>query len=68
MLSVAMVNNMKQNLSFPIYYSALGIMIVAGMIYRFTGKLQAPRIAALAMSLSSASVIANALRLGVNQP
>ena len=62
-LSVATVANMKQNLAFAFVYNALGVPLAAGLFYAFTGWLLSPMIAALAMSLSSASVIFNALRL-----
>lgn len=63
-ISTATVANMKQNLAFAFLYNALGVPIAAGVLYPLTGLLLSPMIAALAMSLSSVSVVANALRLG----
>ncbi|QAU33319.1 copper-translocating P-type ATPase [Janthinobacterium sp. 17J80-10] len=62
-ISVATVRNMHQNLTFAFVYNALGIPLAAGLLYPFTGQLLSPIFAALAMSLSSVSVITNALRL-----
>jgi Cu+-exporting ATPase len=62
-ISVDTVRNMRQNLGFAFVYNALGIPLAAGLLYPFTGQLLSPMIAALAMSLSSVSVITNALRL-----
>jgi Cu+-exporting ATPase len=62
-LSLETVRNMRQNLGFAFVYNALGIPLAAGVLYPFTGQLLSPMVAALAMSLSSVSVIGNALRL-----
>jgi Cu+-exporting ATPase len=57
------MRNIKLNLFFAFVYNALGVPIAAGVLYPFTGLLLSPIIAAAAMSLSSVSVIGNALRL-----
>ena len=62
-ISQAAVANMKQNLAFALMYNAVGVPIAAGVLYPLFGLLLSPMIAALAMSLSSVSVVANALRL-----
>ncbi len=62
-ISEATVVNMKQNLGFAFLYNALGVPIAAGVLYPVFGLLLSPMIAALAMSLSSVSVVVNALRL-----
>lgn len=62
-LSDAVMKNIKQNLFFALVYNILGIPIAAGVLFPFFGILLSPMIAALAMSFSSVSVIANALRL-----
>ena len=63
LLSEAVMRNIKQNLFFAFVYNALGVPIAAGVLYPVFGILLSPIIAAAAMSLSSVSVIANALRL-----
>jgi Cu+-exporting ATPase len=62
-LSEATMSNVRQNLLFAFGYNTLGVPIAAGVLYPLTGTLLAPAVAAAAMSLSSVSVIANALRL-----
>ena len=62
-LGRAMMRNIRQNLLFAFLYNALGIPIAAGILYPFFGILLSPMIAGAAMSLSSVSVVANALRL-----
>ena len=62
-LSRATMANIRQNLLFAFLYNALGVPVAAGLLYPATGLLLSPMIAAAAMSLSSVSVIANALRL-----
>jgi Cu+-exporting ATPase len=62
-LSRRTVANMKQNLTFALFYNALGVPIAAGVLYPLTGLLLSPMIAAVAMSFSSVSVVTNALRL-----
>ena len=62
-LSRSMMRNIRQNLFFAFAYNALGIPLAAGLLYPFFGLLLSPVIAGAAMSLSSVSVIANALRL-----
>jgi Cu+-exporting ATPase len=62
-LSAATMRNIRQNLVFAFGYNALGVPVAAGVLYPWTGLLLDPMIASAAMSLSSVSVIANALRL-----
>ncbi len=57
------VANMKQNLAFALLYNAIGVPVAAGVLYPVFGLLLSPMLAAMAMSLSSVSVIGNALRL-----
>ena len=62
-LSRAVMRNIRQNLFFAFIYNAVGVPIAAGVLYPFFGILLSPMIAGAAMSFSSVSVIANALRL-----
>jgi P-type Cu+ transporter len=62
-LSRATIGNIKQNLAFAFLYNTLGIPIAAGVLYPFFGWILSPMLASAAMSLSSVSVIANAVRL-----
>ncbi len=67
-LSRAVMRNIRQNLFFAFLYNAFGIPVAAGILYPLTGTLLSPMIAGAAMSLSSVSVIANALRLRRMRP
>ncbi|HCS69133.1 MAG TPA: hypothetical protein DIW51_04110, partial [Rhodospirillaceae bacterium] len=62
-LARATMRNIKQNLFFALVYNALGVPVAAGVLYPLFGILLSPMVAAAAMSLSSVSVITNALRL-----
>jgi Cu+-exporting ATPase len=62
-LSRATMRNIRQNLMFSFIYNAIGIPLAAGLLYPLCGMLLSPMVAGLAMSLSSVSVIGNALRL-----
>ena len=62
-LSRAVMGNIRQNLVFAFAYNAAGVPLAAGLLYPVFGLLLSPAIAALAMSLSSVSVVGNALRL-----
>jgi cation transport ATPase len=62
-LSRAVMRNIKQNLFFAFFYNMLGVPIAAGLLYPYFGILLSPVVASVAMSLSSVSVIGNALRL-----
>jgi Cu+-exporting ATPase len=57
------MSNIRQNLFFAFVYNALGVPVAAGLLYPWTGWLLSPMLASAAMSLSSVSVIGNALRL-----
>jgi Cu+-exporting ATPase len=65
-LSKATVRNIKQNLFFSFWYNSLGIPIAAWILFPFTWILLSPMIAAFAMSMSSVTVLLNALRLKTN--
>jgi len=62
-LSTDVMKNIKQNLFFAFIYNALGVPIAAGVLFPFFGLLLSPMLAALAMSLSSVTLIGNSLRL-----
>jgi Cu+-exporting ATPase len=62
-LSRATVRNIRQNLAFAFGYNLVGVPVAAGLLYPFVGWLLSPMLASAAMSLSSVSVIGNALRL-----
>jgi Cu+-exporting ATPase len=62
-LSQAVMANIRQNLAFAFVYNVAGVPIAAGLLYPSLGLMLSPQIAALAMALSSVSVIGNALRL-----
>jgi Cu+-exporting ATPase len=62
-LSRATMRNIKQNLFWAFVYNSVGVPVAAGVLYPFFGLLLSPMLAAAAMSFSSVSVIANALRL-----
>ena len=62
-LSKAVVRNIKQNLFWALFYNAICIPLAAGVFYSFLGWKLSPMVAALAMSLSSVTVVTNALRL-----
>jgi heavy metal translocating P-type ATPase len=66
-LSAATMSNIRQNLFFAFFYNAAGVPIAAGALYPVFGLLLSPMIAAAAMSLSSVSVVANALRLNATR-
>ena len=66
-LSRAAIANIRQNLFFAFIYNSLGVPVAAGVLYPFLGILLSPVIAAAAMSLSSVSVVGNALRLRVKE-
>jgi Cu+-exporting ATPase len=63
LLSRQTMRNIRQNLFFAFVYNSIGVPVAAGLLYPFTGLVMSPALAAAAMSLSSVSVISNALRL-----
>jgi Cu+-exporting ATPase len=67
-LSRRVMKNIKQNLFWAFGYNVLGIPVAAGLLYAFGGPLLSPVIAAAAMSMSSVSVLTNALRLRHFEP
>jgi Cu+-exporting ATPase len=62
-LARATMRNIRQNLAWAFLYNVLGVPVAAGLLYPIAGLLLSPMLASAAMSLSSVSVIANALRL-----
>lgn len=64
-LSVATVSSIKQNLGFAFVYNLVGVPLAAGVLFPFTGWLLSPMVGTVAMSLSSMSVMSNALRLRI---
>ena len=66
-LSTATMRNIKQNLFLAFIYNGLGVPVAAGVLYPFFGILLSPIIAAAAMSMSSLSVVSNALRLRISK-
>ena len=66
-LSQATMGNIRQNLFFAFVYNSIGVPIAAGILYPFFGLVLSPMIASAAMTFSSVSVIANALRLRKTQ-
>jgi len=66
-LSRAVMRNIRQNLFFAFFYNAAGVPVAAGILFPFFGILLSPIFAAAAMSLSSVSVVGNALRLNLKK-
>ena len=66
-MSEQTVSNMRQNLVFALMYNSIGVPVAAGVLFPFFGILLSPMIAAVAMSMSSVSVVTNALRLRTRQ-